>query len=323
MWRYSTAPSFPNCRSPLRFATSREETTGLTHFKSPWLILLHQEGRSRSDARRDHHVLAPGPSTLSRSFFFSSPCLYRLPSALGTPFVNYWLCAASLFFYASSGAWYLAPLLFTCIFDFVVGRLIDPERRYRHRRALFITSVAIQIGLLAFFKYYGWLSGDWNTFAVAAGLGALPAYTFFLPPGISFYTFHTISYTADIYRGRFKPHGSLVDYITFVTFFPQLVAGPIARASDLLPQVAARRPPITAPQWEAALWLIAWGLFKKVVLADNFSHLVVFAEAGITPATSRQAPGCSSPMRSPAKSTATSRPTRIWRAASPSCSTSS
>ena len=74
-----------------------------------------------------------------------------------------------------------------------------------------------------------------------------------------------------------------MDYITFVTVFPQLVAAPIARASDLLPQIAAKRPPITAARWEAALWLIAWGLFKKVVLADNFSRLVGFAEAGISP----------------------------------------
>jgi alginate O-acetyltransferase complex protein AlgI len=208
--------------------------------------------------------------------------VYR--SLLGTRFVNYWLCAASLFFYASSGIWYLLPLLFTCIFDFIVGRLIDPELRFRHRHGLFAASVTIQIGLLAIFKYYDWLSGDWNAFVQSAGFSLLlPAHTFFLPPGISFYTFHTISYTADIYRGRFKPHDSLIDYVTFVAFFPQLVAGPIARASDLLPQFAAKRPPITAAQWEAALWLIAWGLFKKVVLADNFSHLVGVAEAGIKP----------------------------------------
>jgi alginate O-acetyltransferase complex protein AlgI len=216
---------------------------------------------------------------------FFLPAVYiGYRALLNTPYVNYWLSAASLFFYASSGVWYLVPLLFTCIFDYVVGRLIDPERHFRYRRLLFIISVAVQLGLLAFFKYYGWLSGDWNTIARNGGIGLLlPAYVFFLPPGISFYTFHTISYTADIYRDRFKPHDKLIDYITFVSFFPQLVAGPIARASDLLPQIAAKRPPITAAQWEAALWLIAWGLFKKVVLADNLSHLVDFAEAGIKP----------------------------------------
>src|SRR5437016_3467927 len=78
--------------------------------------------------------------------------VYR--SLLGTRFVNYWLCAASLFFYASSGIWYLLPLVFTCVFDFIVGRLIDPGLRFRRRRGLFIASVTIQIGLLAVFKYY-------------------------------------------------------------------------------------------------------------------------------------------------------------------------
>ncbi len=232
------------------------------------------------------------PELFSNLTFISFPfLLFFLPAVylgyrilINTPFVNYWLCAASLFFYGSSGVWYLVPLLFTCIFDYVVGQMIDPQRHFYYRRGLFIISVAIQIGLLSFFKYYGWFATNLNTFARDFNFGLLlPVSAFFLPPGISFYTFHTISYTADIYRGRFRPHNKLIDYITFVAFFPQLVAGPIARAADLLPQIAAKRPPITAQQWEAALWLIAWGLFKKVVLADNFAHLVGFAEAGIKP----------------------------------------
>ena len=111
----------------------------------------------------------------------------------------------------------------------------------------------------------------------------IPVVTLILPPGISFYTFHTISYTADIYRGKFAPHNKLIDYITFVAFFPQLVAGPIARASDLLPQIAAKRPRITWAQAEMAIWLICWGLFKKITLADNFGHLVELIEPRIQP----------------------------------------
>src|SRR4029077_2063302 len=130
---------------------------------------------------------------------------------------------------------------------------------------IFIGSVVIQIGLLSVCKYLGWVTLHANALTMCVGLGTiLPAVTMILPPGISFYTFHTISYTADIYRGRFTPHNKLIDYITFVAFFPQLVAGPIARAAMLLPQIAARRAPITWAQAEEAVWLIAWGLFKKI-----------------------------------------------------------
>lgn len=199
-----------------------------------------------------------------------------------TRFVNIWLCLSSLFFYGTSGLYYLIPLLFTCIFDYCIGKEIVPENKSSHRRLLFITSVIIQIGLLSTFKYLGWLTSEAEIVLGWLGLSvSLPALSFLLPPGISFYTFHTISYTSDIYRGRFKPHNRLIDYITFVCFFPQLVAGPIARASDLLPQVAAKRPLIDWSQWESALWLIAWGLLKKITLADNFANLVGLCEVNI------------------------------------------
>jgi alginate O-acetyltransferase complex protein AlgI len=163
-----------------------------------------------------------------------------------TRFVNWFLSAASLVFYGFAGPIYFVPLLFTCVFDYVIGRSIDPDKRNEYRKTLFILSLIVQLGLLATLKYAGWLSGVFNDAAPWFGLAvSLPALSLILPPGISFYTFHTISYTADIYRAKFKPHNSLVDYVTFVAFFPQLVAGPIARASNLLPQLAAKRPPIT------------------------------------------------------------------------------
>ncbi|HEY6331996.1 MAG TPA: MBOAT family O-acyltransferase [Blastocatellia bacterium] len=191
-----------------------------------------------------------------------------------TRFVNWFLSGASLLFYSFAGPIYLVPLLFTCIFDYIIGRLIDPEQRNEYRKPLFILSLGVQLGLLATLKYAGWLAGVVNDVAPWLGLAvSLPALSLILPPGISFYTFHTISYTADIYRGTFKPHNSLIDYVTFVAFFPQLVAGPIARAANLLPQLAAKRPPITWQQAETATWLICWGLFKKITLADNFGQL--------------------------------------------------
>jgi len=201
-----------------------------------------------------------------------------------TPYVNWFLSAASLVFYGFAGPIYLVPLLFTCVFDYIVGRLIDPDRRNEYRKPLFILSLVAQLGLLATLKYAGWLAGVANNAASWLGLAiSLPALALILPPGISFYTFHTISYTADIYRAKFKPHDRLVDYVTFVAFFPQLVAGPIARASNLLPQLAAKRPPITWAQAESATWLICWGLYKKIVLADNFGQLTALIGDRLTP----------------------------------------
>jgi alginate O-acetyltransferase complex protein AlgI len=205
-----------------------------------------------------------------------------------TRFVNWFLSAASLLFYGFAGPIYLIPLVFTCIFDFIISRLIDPDRRHEYRKPLFISSLCIQLGLLAVLKYAGWLAGVANNLSAWLALGiSLPALSLILPPGISFYTFHTISYTADIYRAKFKPHNSLIDYVTFVAFFPQLVAGPIARASNLLPQLAAKRPPITWQQAESATWLICWGLFKKITLADNFGQLVGLIGERLTPEQAR------------------------------------
>lgn len=202
-----------------------------------------------------------------------------------TRWVNYWLAGASLAFYATSGLIYLLPLLFTCILDYFVGARIYRLKPGRLRTQIFVASVAIQLVILSACKYLGWISWNANAFASWVGLAvAIPVVTMILPPGISFYTFHTISYTADIYRGKFAPHNKLIDYITFVAFFPQLVAGPIARASDLLPQIAAKRPRITWAQAETGTWLICWGLFKKIVLADNFAHLVELIEPRIQPA---------------------------------------
>src|SRR5215470_15898745 len=209
------------------------------------------------------------------------PCTFALYALYrGTALANWMLTLAGLAFYATAGLIYLVPLLFTCFFDYVVGAYLARADDERKRRIAFFTSLAVQLSLLGVFKYAGWISAELAGLFAALGLGvsfapmALP-----LPPGISFYTFHTISYTADIYQRKFQPRGRLIDYITFVGFFPQLIAGPIARASELLPQIAAIRPLPSAAQAEEALWLIAWGLFKKISLADNFGLVVAQATA--------------------------------------------
>jgi D-alanyl-lipoteichoic acid acyltransferase DltB (MBOAT superfamily) len=193
----------------------------------------------------------------------------------GTRIANWVLAFASLGIYATVGAIYLLPLVFTCLLDYIIGAFLFRAGDGRVRTAAFVLSVTVQITLLCTFKYAGWLSGELNTAAAALGLGvAVTQLALPLPPGISFYTFHTISYTADIYRRKFKPAGTFIDYVTFVAFFPQLIAGPIARASELLPQIARRRPAVSPKECECAVTLIAWGIFKKTCLADNFGLIV-------------------------------------------------
>jgi alginate O-acetyltransferase complex protein AlgI len=136
-------------------------------------------------------------------------------------------------------------------------------------------SVTVNLLMLSLFKYGDWLADslnlffDWAHIEVVLAQPHLP-----LPVGISFYTFHTISYTVDIYRGIMKPRRNLIDYLSFVAFFPLLVAGPIQRASHLLPQISRIRPPVSARRAEHAMFLITWGLTKKMVFADNLGKLV-------------------------------------------------
>jgi alginate O-acetyltransferase complex protein AlgI len=216
--------------------------------------------------------------------FVFLPCTFVLYALYRrTLFANWILTLAGLAFYATAGLIYLVPLVFTCVFDYVVGAYLARAEDERRRRIAFVASVAVQLFLLCTFKYAGWLSSELAGLFAALGIGlsfaplALP-----LPPGISFYTFHTISYTADIYQRKFQPRGRLIDYITFVGFFPQLIAGPIARAAELLPQIAVSRPAMSAAQMEEALWLVAWGLFKKISLADNLGLVVEQATADLS-----------------------------------------
>jgi alginate O-acetyltransferase complex protein AlgI len=204
-----------------------------------------------------------------------------LPAVVGlylifrkTFIANIIVMGASYLFYAVAAAWYLIPLIITSLVDFVVGLMLSREKRPGYRRVFLIASLTANLGLLAFFKYTPWLIDSSNAALVAFGFGAiLPTLAVMLPPGISFYTFQTMSYTIEVYRGEMKPTSNLVDYMAFVTFWPHLVAGPIMRAHNLLRQLERVRPLITADETRYALMLIVWGLFKKVVLADNFGHI--------------------------------------------------
>ena len=187
-----------------------------------------------------------------------------------TRFANAFMLLASLYFYSVGALWYLAPLFVTALLDFYIGQKIEDSSDDAYRKRLLIVSVVANLGLRSVFKYTGWITGSvLPAFGIAVSPLALA-----LPPAISFYTFQSMSYTIDIYRREFKPYRNVIDYMSFVSFFPHLVAGPIMRARDLLPQLARLRPLPTAAVVSTALFMILFGLFQKTVLADNFGGLV-------------------------------------------------
>jgi alginate O-acetyltransferase complex protein AlgI len=180
---------------------------------------------------------------------------------------NVCLLGASYVFYGWVHLWFLSLILASTVIDYAVARGIEawPDRR----RALVVTSLVTNLGLLASFKYFGFFVDNvWAVLDVAGLAPPKPVLHLVLPVGISFYTFQTLSYTIDVYRGQLHARKSLVDVALFVAFFPQLVAGPIERASRLLPQVERPRT-FSWPVARGALVLILWGFFKKLVIADN------------------------------------------------------
>src|SRR5215212_8107048 len=179
------------------------------------------------------------------------------------------LLVASYLFY---GAWnppFAALLFATTALDFYLGRQMGKRQTPQERKVWLVVSVVVNLSMLGFFKYGNFLLENFTWVLARGGIQYKPPHLdVFLPIGISFYTFHSLSYTLDIYRGVMKPTRSLRDFALAVSFFPQLVAGPIVRAGDFLPQLA--HPP--KPQKGRFLWgllLMTLGLFEKVVLADT------------------------------------------------------
>jgi alginate O-acetyltransferase complex protein AlgI len=174
-----------------------------------------------------------------------------------------WLLLISAFFYGCWKPWYLLLIAISTINSFSFGLLIDRARRDSLRRLLLALTVGGDLALLGVFKYGNFVLENLEALAALAGhpmkLGAVPAE---LPVGISFYTFQTLSYTIDIYRRKLKPTGSLLEFSVFVFFFPQLVAGPIVRASELLPQVIGTRPRLDTAAIGQGIFLILSGLSK-------------------------------------------------------------
>ncbi|HRZ41694.1 MAG TPA: MBOAT family O-acyltransferase [Bacteroidales bacterium] len=190
---------------------------------------------------------------------------------------NLLIVAASYLFYGWWDWRFLSLILFSTLVDYTVGLALKDVENQRKRKLWLLASIFVNLGLLGFFKYYNFFA---ENFAAAFSFFGSPIKTgslhIILPVGISFYTFQTMSYTIDVYRRKLEPTRDFIAFTAYVSFFPQLVAGPIERAANLLPQFYRKREFSYAIAAEG-MRQILWGLFKKVVIADNaadFANLI-------------------------------------------------
>jgi alginate O-acetyltransferase complex protein AlgI len=187
---------------------------------------------------------------------------------------NMLLLVASYFFYGWWDWRFLSLVAFSTILDYSMGRLIGAQEDDRKRTWLLWVSLGINLTFLGFFKYYNFFVTSWVEAWASVGIG-MPDITLkiILPLGISFYTFQSMSYSLDVYKGRMQPIKDFWSFATFVSFFPQLVAGPIERAVHFLPQVTKARK-FEYQNGVDGVRLMLWGMFKKVVIADNLAVMV-------------------------------------------------
>jgi len=182
---------------------------------------------------------------------------------------NFFLLAASYYFYGSWDWRFLSLIAFSTLVDYSVGLALEKEKRSLQRRLLLWTSILVNLGFLGFFKYYNFFLDNFiSTFLFFGHKIQSNTLNIILPVGISFYTFQTLSYTLDVYKGKIHPTKDLIAFSAFVSFFPQLVAGPIERATNLLPQFFVSRQ-FDYQKAADGMRQILWGLFKKMVIADN------------------------------------------------------
>jgi alginate O-acetyltransferase complex protein AlgI len=191
-----------------------------------------------------------------------------------------WILLASLAFYAAWNPWLLPLILLVAALGYSVARGIDASPSPERRRRLVILGITASLGILGFFKYTNFFFGSVQAVLGPLGEGGAPRwFDIVLPLGISFYTFETICYMVDVYRGNTRAERSFVDYATFITFFPHLIAGPIVRPRQFFPQIrqAAR---LDADQLYLGLRYFLQGLVKKAVIADRMAPIVdpIFAD---------------------------------------------
>lgn len=200
---------------------------------------------------------------------------YRAQNAL--------LLAASYLFYGWWDWRFLGLLIATSLVDFFVALGIERAPQRRTQRMILVASIAANLGTLGFFKYYNFFIDSLTTAFASIGVQVhASTLQVILPVGVSFYTFQALTYTIGVYRGTVKPTRDLMTFLSYVAFFPQLVAGPIERAQHILPQFLAPRS-IDAGRVASGLRQIAWGLFCKLVVADNCAVIVnvIFAQESV------------------------------------------
>ena len=186
---------------------------------------------------------------------------------------NMLLLIASYFFYGWWSWKFLILLIISTLLDFLYGFGVASKNKEKSKLFLWL-SVVNNLGILGVFKYYDFFIAQFKNAFYLIGIHTNPTFlNIALPVGISFYTFHGMSYVFDIYREKQKPIRNFADYAVFVSFFPLLVAGPIERAHHLLPQVKIKRI-FNYNQAEQGCRLILWGAFKKVVIADSLAIMV-------------------------------------------------
>ena len=197
-------------------------------------------------------------------------------------FILYWFVAnkslkvqnllivfSSYLFYGWWDWRFLSLIIFSTLIDYSIGLQLSKHNNESKRKILLWTSVFVNLGFLGFFKYYNFFLGNFiSAFSLFGSQISANSLNIILPVGISFYTFQTLSYTIDVYKNKLEPTQDLVAFSAFVSFFPQLVAGPIERATNLLPQFYSKRT-FDSSKAINGLKQIIWGLFKKIVIADN------------------------------------------------------
>lgn len=198
-------------------------------------------------------------------FFF----LYWYVTNRNLQLQNFLIVIASYIFYGWWDWRFLFLIFFSSITDYIIGKGLQITEKEKYRKILLWVSIVTNIGFLGFFKYYNFFINSFVTaFSFFGKSISINSLDIILPVGISFYTFQTLSYTIDVYKKKLKPAKDIISFLAFVSFFPQLVAGPIERATNLLPQFYKKR----VFEYDKAvdgMRQMLWGLFKKVVIADN------------------------------------------------------
>jgi D-alanyl-lipoteichoic acid acyltransferase DltB (MBOAT superfamily) len=182
---------------------------------------------------------------------------------------NLLLLISSYIFYGWWDWRFLSLIVFSSIVDFIVGRRLNKTENHLWRKLLLLTSIIVNLGFLGFFKYYNFFAESFSdAFTLFGSHLDVSRLNIILPVGISFYTFQTLSYSIDVYKRKVEPTKDVIAFFAFVSFFPQLVAGPIERASNLLPQFYKKRI-FSYHESVDGMRQVLWGLFKKIVIADN------------------------------------------------------